>query len=78
MSILRMNPGDELEMKKKHPCGGNRFRVLRTGSEVRVLCLGCGRDMTWDRIKLEKAVRQVLPPSDTPSDVSGNHARKKG
>ena len=46
LPIIRMKPGDVLELKKKHPCGSTRFRVLRAGSEVRVLCLGCGRDMT--------------------------------
>lgn len=61
MPILRMSPGDLLELKKPHPCGTSRFLVLRTGSEVRVRCAGCGRDMTFDRLKLEKAVRRVLP-----------------
>ena len=45
LPIIRMKPGDVLELKKKHPCGSTRFRVLRAGSEVRVLCLGCGRDI---------------------------------
>ena len=58
--------GDVITMKKKHPCGSTRFRVLRAGSEVRVLCLGCGRDMTVDRLRLEKAVRRVETSPDTP------------
>ena len=66
LPIIRMKPGDVLELKKKHPCGSTRFRVLRAGSEVRVLCLGCGRDMTVDRLRLEKAVRRVETPPDTP------------
>lgn len=61
MQILRFLPGDVLEMKKKHPCGSTRFRVLRTGSEVQLVCLGCGRDMTMERLKLEKAVKRVDP-----------------
>lgn len=66
MPILRIMPGDELEMKKQHPCGSARFRVMRTGSEVRLVCLGCGRDMTWDRLKLEKAVKRGDPKAPTP------------
>ncbi len=67
MPIIRMKVGDVLELKKPHPCGERRFRVARTGSEVRILCLGCGRDMTLDRLKLERAVRTVIPaePDDT-------------
>ncbi len=57
--IIPIGVGDILELKKAHPCGEKRFRVLRTGSEVRISCLGCGRDMTLDRIKLEKAIKAV-------------------
>lgn len=60
--ILKFEVGDILEMKKAHPCGGdsNRFRVLRVGSDVRVVCENCGRDMTVPRIKLEKNIRHVI------------------
>ena len=59
MQILRFAQGDILQMKKKHPCGDERFRVLRTGSDVRVRCEGCGRDMTFSRIAIEKMIRKV-------------------
>lgn len=61
MEIKRFAPGDILEMKKKHPCGASRMRVLRVGSDIRVLCLGCGRDVTVPREKLERNIRRVLP-----------------
>lgn len=59
MEIIRFNEGDVLEMKKPHPCGGREFRVLRTGSDVRVVCLSCGRDVTVPRVKLEKNIKCV-------------------
>ncbi len=62
--ILRLFPEDRLELKKPHPCGGRIFRILRAGSDVRILCETCGRDMVLDRIKLEKAVRQKLPAKE--------------
>ena len=62
--ILRLFPEDRLELKKPHPCGGRLFRILRAGSDVRVLCETCGRDMVLDRIKLEKAVRRKLPVAE--------------
>ena len=49
--------GDILLMKKSHPCGDNRFRVARTGSDVRIICLGCSRDVTVERLKLEKNIK---------------------
>ncbi len=61
MDILKFAVGDITEMRKPHPCGSVRFKVLRVGSEIRVICLGCGRDMTLDRIKFEKAVKKIIP-----------------
>ena len=64
MQIIKFNVGDTLELKKPHPCGGRLFTALRVGSEVRVLCQSCGRDMTLDRIKLEKAIKTVIPKTE--------------
>ena len=65
MPIIPIKVGDMLELKKPHPCGEKLFRVMRTGSEVRVVCVGCGRDMSLDRVKLERAVRNRIPAEDT-------------
>ena len=51
---------DILHMKKAHPCGSKQFKVLRVGSDIRIVCLGCNRDMSLDRIKLEKATKKIL------------------
>ena len=51
---------DILEMKKTHPCGGSRFVVLYTGSDVKVKCLTCGREMILPRVKLEKNIKKVI------------------
>ena len=61
MKIVRFNAGDTPVMRKEHPCGGNKFRVLRTGSDVRIVCLTCGRDVTVERLKLEKNIKNVMP-----------------
>lgn len=61
MQILKLSVDDRIQMKKKHPCGSDLFRILRVGSDVRVVCLGCGRDMTVERVKLEHAIKKILP-----------------
>ena len=66
MQIIRMRVGDTLELKKPHPCGEKHFRVMRVGSEIRILCVGCGRDMVLDRVKLEKAIRKLIPAEEAP------------
>lgn len=68
MQIIRMNVGDTLELKKPHPCGEKHFRVARIGSEIRVVCLGCGRDLLLDRVKLEKFIRKLIPTETLSSD----------
>lgn len=35
---VRLN--DILVMKKKHPCGENRFLVLRIGMDFKLRCMG--------------------------------------
>lgn len=59
MKILKISVGDILELKKPHPCGNNVFKVMRVGSDIRVICQKCGRDMTIDRLKLEKAIKNI-------------------
>lgn len=59
-NILKISVGDIVEMKKNHPCGSKLFKILRVGSDVRIECQNCGRDLVLDRLKLEKAVKKVL------------------
>lgn len=59
--IPRLRPGDVIEMKKKHPCGSSEFEILRVGTDIRIICLGCKRDVTVPRVKLERSVRRILP-----------------
>ena len=59
MNNPKFDVGDVLVMKKAHPCGSNTMRVLRVGSDIRVVCEGCGRDVTVPRLKLVKNVKEV-------------------
>lgn len=59
--MLKLHLGDVVRMKKVHPCGEDRWEVLRTGADIRVRCLGCGRMLLLPRRKLEKSVKEVVP-----------------
>lgn len=67
MRIVSLSVGDVLLMKKQHPCGAFEFDVLRVGSDIRIRCRGCGRDVTVPREKLEKNIKKV-----TETKGSGN------
>ena len=51
--------GDCVIMKKKHPCGSDRFMVLRVGLDFKLLCCGCGREMMIPRVKIIKSIKGV-------------------
>lgn len=67
MNIPKLAVGDILELKKNHPCGNDRVKILRLGSDVLVACTGCGHCMTLGRIKLERALRRVVAHGDANS-----------
>ena len=51
--------GDTLVMKKPHPCGSNRFLVLRTGADIKIRCLTCAREVMLARAKVEKSIKSI-------------------
>lgn len=55
---IRLN--DILVMKKAHPCGEKKWKVLRTGADFRIRCMGCGHEVMVARFKAEKNIRQVI------------------
>ena len=56
---LVIQPNDTIELRKAHPCGNSHFRVVHAGTDIRMCCLGCGRYMTFERLKAEKMIRKV-------------------
>ena len=50
---------DIVELKKTHPCGSKEWLVLRIGMDIKLRCLGCGREVMGPRAKFEKMIRQV-------------------
>ena len=60
MTIIKLSVGDKILMKKKHPCSSDVFTVARVGSDVRIICDGCARDLTLPREALEKMIKKVV------------------
>ena len=54
---IRVN--DELILKKPHPCGCDRFLVLRVGMDFKIRCQSCSREMMLPRKKVEKSIKSV-------------------
>ncbi|WP_198153323.1 DUF951 domain-containing protein [Thermotalea metallivorans] len=52
--------GDIVEVKKNHPCGNNKFEIMRTGMDFRIRCLGCDKQVWISRVNLEKRIKKIL------------------
>lgn len=56
---MKILVGDEVELKKKHPCGSFFWEVTRIGADFKIKCKGCGCVVMLPRTKLEKNVKRV-------------------
>ena len=50
---------DILILKKNHPCGCNRWQVLRTGMDFRLRCCNCGHEIMSPRRNIEKSIKSI-------------------
>ena len=57
--LYKYQVGDVVVMRKKHPCGSNRWEVTRIGAECRLKCSGCGHELNMTRAVLEKSTVDV-------------------
>jgi hypothetical protein len=57
---LEIHVGDRVRLRKPHPCGGYEWEVTRTGADIRLRCLTCGRRVMLTRSKFEKRVKAIL------------------
>lgn len=66
--LMEFGLGDHVEMRKKHACGGNEWEITRTGADIRIRCVKCGRSVMLDRLDFMRAAKKRLsviqePPS---------------
>ena len=57
---IGLQPGDRLQLKKKHPCQADCFTVVRAGADIKLRCEGCGREFFLERAALNSRIRKVL------------------
>ncbi|WRP17089.1 DUF951 domain-containing protein [Carboxydochorda subterranea] len=57
---MKLYLGDIVQTRKPHPCGSDRWEVIRTGMDIRIRCLGCGHIVLLPRRRFERAVKRLL------------------
>lgn len=60
IALNQYNKGDIVKLKKGHPCGENRWKVLRIGVDFKLECCKCNRQVWISRIDFLKRVRGIL------------------
>lgn len=55
--------GDVVQMRKTHPCGSDKWTVIRTGADIKIRCSGCDRIVMMDRETFLKRRKRVLIPA---------------
>lgn len=51
---------DVVQMKKPHPCGENKWKIIRMGMDIRIKCLGCDHSVMLPRREFAKKMKKVL------------------
>ena len=51
---------DIVEMKKQHPCGTNRWRIIRVGMDIRIKCEGCSHSVLIPRKEFSRKLKKIL------------------
>ncbi|KRN94910.1 DUF951 domain-containing protein [Pediococcus stilesii] len=51
---------DVVQMKKPHPCGTNRWEIIRMGMDIKLKCLGCGHIVMLKRREFERKLKKIL------------------
>jgi hypothetical protein len=57
---LDLHLGDVVQMRKPHPCGGDRWRIVRLGAEIGIRCLTCDRKVLLPRSTFERRIKKFL------------------
>lgn len=51
---------DIVEMKKAHPCGTNRWKIIRMGMDIKIECEGCGHIVMLPRREFERKLKKII------------------
>ncbi|MFE8697654.1 DUF951 domain-containing protein [Cytobacillus sp. FJAT-53684] len=58
---------DVVEMKKAHPCGTNRWKIIRLGADIRIKCEGCAHSVLIPRREFARKMKKILVKNEESS-----------
>ncbi|MDZ4766185.1 MAG: DUF951 domain-containing protein [Chloroflexota bacterium] len=57
-----------VQMRKPHPCGGNRWLIYRIGADIGIRCQTCQRQVLLARGVFNQRLKSIISaPTDAPA-----------
>ena len=56
--------GGKIKSKKPHACGGDEWQIIRTGADVKLKCLKCGKALFCSLDQTKKMTKQYFPTGE--------------
>lgn len=64
--VIDFTMGERIRLRKKHPCGGSEWEVVRLGADIGIQCSTCSRKLLLPRSTLEKRIKTRPRPETAP------------
>jgi hypothetical protein len=62
---MEIEVNDIVRLRKKHPCGGDEWQVVRLGVDIRIKCLKCQKLVLLERGVLECRMKTLVLKNQT-------------
>ena len=57
---MLLHVGDQVKMRKAHPCGNDIWTITFVGSDIKMRCDKCARIVMLERPVFEKRVKKLI------------------
>jgi hypothetical protein len=62
--VVEILLGDRIQLRRRHPCGGDTWLVDRLGADIGLRCETCRRHVLLDRPTLERRLASFVSRGD--------------
>ncbi len=62
---MEIEVDDVVRLRKKHPCGGDEWQVVKLGVDIRIKCLKCQKLVLLERGALERRMKTLVSKSQS-------------
>jgi len=71
---MEIELGDVVRLRKKHPCGGDEWQVVRVGADIRIKCLKCQGQVLLERATFERRMKALVSRGQPATEANAEPA----